>query len=142
MTLIPGFKAAIVVHTLECRSRIVVLRVGESGSRRTRRYWVVAQNEEYGLHRLTEDLYARDEALYMMREVAQALGVNAHRGDRPAAQRCTNWPNRRASNCPASWARCAKGPTTPSGPPTPTPGAAARTEARRRDCPRRARARD
>lgn len=64
------------VESLDCRSRTVVQRVGKSGSRRVRRFWLVGRNGGLGHFRLTEDFHSREDAFCVMNEVAQALGVD------------------------------------------------------------------
>jgi len=65
------------VEALDCRSRTFVQRVGKSGRRHARRYQIVAHNDELGLYRLTEHLDSRNDAFHVMKEAAEALGVDA-----------------------------------------------------------------
>lgn len=65
------------IESLDCRSRTILKRRGKFGSRRVRRYDVVAVNAEAGCLPLVHDLPDRGTALLVLRSLTDALDVPA-----------------------------------------------------------------
>lgn len=65
------------IDSLDCHSRTILKRRGKFGSRRVRRYDVVACSAEAGRCRLVHDLSERESALFILRLLTDALGVPA-----------------------------------------------------------------